>query len=437
MPSASFLKAALAGAFSLFAALPAFGDEYVVTSAETFDDALAEAMDGDVIRVRAGTYRCQPVVTAGIAVIGESGAVIDAGGKGSGITVRWPGARIENLTVINYGGSLYDRDAGVRLTDGADGVVLRNLRLKGPGYGIRGDRLAGLRIEDCEIEGDAKRHVLDRGDGVALYYVKAPVLTGNKVRNVRDGFYFENVEKSRSDRNFFTGAQYGIHWMYTRGDGAAHNRAAGVRGGYALMSSKDITLTESLSEKNIEFGILLNVCDGCTVLRNRVLGVHNPKGNPALDNEGKGLFIYGPGVNTVAENRFELSDIGIAVAMGGEGTRISRNSFVDNRIQVRYVGERSLEWSEKGVGNYWSEYLGWDVNHDGIGDRAFQPNDSLDRLFWIYPEARFLMDSPVVALLRWLAAQFEIDRGKGVTDSAPLMRAPVFSDHPLELRQAP
>ena len=30
------------------------------------------------------------------------------------------------------------------------------------------------------------------------------------------------------------------------------------------------------------------------------------------------------------------------------------------------------------------------------------------------------MESPVVALLRWLADQFEIDRGKGVTDSHPL-----------------
>ena len=42
------------------------------------------------------------------------------------------------------------------------------------------------------------------------------------------------------------------------------------------------------------------------------------------------------------------------------------------------------------------------------------------------------MDSPVVALLRWLAQQFEIDRGKGVTDSFPLM-APV--DVPGAARQ--
>lgn len=35
------------------------------------------------------------------------------------------------------------------------------------------------------------------------------------------------------------------------------------------------------------------------------------------------------------------------------------------------------------------------------------------------------MQSPVTALLRWFAARIEIDRGKGVTDSHPLMTAPV------------
>ena len=38
------------------------------------------------------------------------------------------------------------------------------------------------------------------------------------------------------------------------------------------------------------------------------------------------------------------------------------------------------------------------------------------------------MDSPVTALLRWLASQFEIDRGKGVTASHPLVRPPVGPD---------
>ena len=253
-------------------------------------------------------------------------------------------------------------------------------------------------------------------------------LNHNSLRNVRDGYYLENVDAAKSDFNYFTGAQYGIHYMYTRDCTATGNRAVGVRGGYALMSSDRVTLTKSYSSRNIEFGILLNVADGCLVEENTVEGVHNSKGRAALDNEGKGIFIYGPGKSRVTRNWIAESDIGIGVALGGEGNVLWDNAFVDNQIQVRYVGETPLEWSFEGRGNYWSTNLGWDVDHDGISDRAYQPNDSLDRIFWIYPEARFLMDSPVTALLRWLASQFEIDRGKGVTDSHPLVRPPVGPD---------
>ena len=69
--------------------------------------------------------------------------------------------------------------------------------------------------------------------------------------------------------------------------------------------------------------------------------------------------------------------------------------------------------------------MSWDAVGVGIADTPYQPNDSLDRIFWIYPEARFLMLSPVTALLRWFAARLHIDRAKGVTDSYPLMTAPI------------
>lgn len=362
-------------------ALGAQARTFEVSDFAELDDAVIEAEDGDEIVIKKGVYELEaPLeIFSRVTVRGEQGAVIDAGGRG-------------------------------------------------PGFGVRADRMNALVVEGCTIEGDAARHVLDRGDGIFLSYVKNARLNHNSLRNVRDGYYLENVDAAKSDFNYFTGAQYGIHYMYTRDCTATGNRAVGVRGGYALMSSDRVTLTKSYSSRNIEFGILLNVADGCLVEENTVEGVHNSKGRAALDNEGKGIFIYGPGKSRVTRNWIAESDIGIGVALGGEGNVLWDNAFVDNQIQVRYVGETPLEWSFEGRGNYWSTNLGWDVDHDGISDRAYQPNDSLDRIFWIYPEARFLMDSPVTALLRWLASQFEIDRGKGVTDSHPLVRPPVGPD---------
>ena len=417
---ASRQRAFLAFLWVLFPAL-ASSAVMTVSDADQLEEALEEADDGDTIFLKAGVYETNAEVMYPLHLDGEAGAVIDAGGEGTALLIRVPGVTVKNLTIRGYGADLYARDAGVRVVDGADNVLLQNLTIEGPGFGIRGDRMEGLRVENCRITGERSLHVLDRGDGVYLNYVKKPVLTGNVVKNVRDGFYFENVDGSVSNDNNFTGAQYGIHWMYTRGDSATRNKAYGVRGGYALMSSERITLTDSEAGANIEFGILLNVADKCVVTGNRVDGVTNPKGNPALNTEGKGIFIYGPGASRISRNRIADADIGVGVALGGEGNVLWDNAFVDNRLQVRYVGETPLEWSHEGTGNFWSNYLGWDLDRDGRGDRAYQPNDSLDRIFWIYPEARFLMDSPVVTLMRWMSEQFEIDRGKGVTDSYPLM----------------
>ena len=216
--------------------------------------------------------------------------------------------------------------------------------------------------------------------------------------------------------------------MYTRGDSAWNNEAEACIGGYALMSSEKIRLFDNLSKRTVEFGVLLNETDASEVSNNRVERVKNPRGKPSLDTEGKGIFIYGGGINTVEGNSFEGCDIGAGVAMGGEGTVLHNNRFVGNRLQVRYIGSSFVEWSREGVGNYWSNYQGWDLNQDGVGDIPYQPNDSLDRVFWLYPQSRFLMDSPLVVFLRFITAQFQLDKGKGIVDSNPIMHDPISTN---------
>lgn len=117
--------------------------------------------------------------------------------KARGITIRRSRTTVENLTIKNYGGNLYKRDSGVRVMDGCTGVKLTNLKLFGSGFGIRADRLDNLEIRDCEITGNSRRHILDRGDGVFLNYVKHSKLINNKVKNVRDGFTLKTPMRRR------------------------------------------------------------------------------------------------------------------------------------------------------------------------------------------------------------------------------------------------
>lgn len=402
-----------------------WGAEFTVSDVKELAAALRMAQTSDSVVLKKGVYKARITLNKpGLILRGEEGAVIDAAGDGIALKIRKPKIRVNNLTIRNYGKNLKARHAGIRVYKNANDVTLSELVLEGPGFGIRADDVERLRIENCSITGDTSLYEVDRGDGVFLRRVKDPILTGNSVRNVRDGFYLEYVERSKITRNAFDGTVYSCHFMYTKGDYCGYNTAKNARGAWTLMDSEGITLEYCTSSSSQIFGILLNVMDKCDVHDNVVSLVHNPQGRAVSDTEGKGIFVYGPGTNKIYRNHISQCDIGIGVAMGGEGNVLWDNAFVDNRIQVRYVGEKPLEWSHEGRGNYWSTYMGWDLNHDGIGDRSFQPNDSLDRIFWIYPEASFLMDSPVVALLRWITSQFEMDRGKGVTDSHPLISVP-------------
>lgn len=106
------------------------------------------------------------------------------------------------------------------------------------------------------------------------------------------------------------------------------------------------------------------------------------------------------------------------------------NAFVGNRVQVKYVANRPQDWSREGRGNFWSDYLGWDLDANGIGDKHYEPNDAVDKLLWKYPMARVLMNSPAVETLRWVQEQFPVLRPQGVHDSAPLMLSPFTIPNP-------
>jgi nitrous oxidase accessory protein len=100
---------------------------------------------------------------------------------------------------------------------------------------------------------------------------------------------------------------------------------------------------------------------------------------------------------------------------------MSGNAFIRNRNQVKYVGTRHLDWSEGGRGNYWSDNPAFDLDGDGIGDNPYRPNDLVDRVLWTSPQAKVLMNSPAVQVIRWAQTQFPALLPGGVVDSRPLM----------------
>ena len=386
-------------------------------------------------RLPAGEYRGQFRIEASLTLSCEAGAVLDAEGEGNALTIAAPDVTVQGCTLTNWGNNLTQLNAAVFIQREATRARVQANRMQGPASGIWVDGTSNVSLLENVIEGDPQIRSQDRGNGIHLYAVHGARVIGNRVRHARDGIYIDTSNGNSLEGNRLEDLRYGIHYMFSNDNRVVGNLTRRTRTGYALMQSRKLTVIGNRSEQDQNYGILMNYITYSTLTDNLVTGVRDGGSGEDMamtassGSEGKALFIYNSLFNRIERNRFEHSTLGIHLTAGSEDNRISDNAFINNRQQVKYVASRRQEWSVEGRGNYWSDYLGWDRNDDGLGEVAYEPNDNVDRLLWLYPQVRLLMNSPGIEVLRWAQRAFPIIKSPGVQDSHPLMRPPAIQAH--------
>ncbi|OOG11213.1 nitrous oxide reductase family maturation protein NosD [Pseudomonas sp. C9] len=372
----------------------------------------------------AGEYRGTFSVDQPMQIVCEPGAVFQAQGQGNGIIISAPDVVIEGCTFLDWGHDLTAMNAAVFIQPKARGVVIKGNRMQGQGFGIWVDGTQDASLIDNRIQGDPTLRSQDRGNGIHLYAVHGANVIGNQVRDTRDGIYIDTSNGNLLQGNTLEDLRYGVHYMFANDNRLIGNITRRTRTGYALMQSRKLTVIGNRSEQDQNYGILMNYITYSTLRDNFVTDVRDGSTGDSMISgaEGKALFIYNSLFNSIEHNHFEHSAVGIHLTAGSEDNRIADNAFVGNQRQVKYVATRLQEWSVDGRGNFWSDYLGWDRNNDGLGDIAYEPNDNVDRLLWLYPQVRLLMNSPGIELLRWVQRAFPVIKSPGVLDSHPLMK---------------
>lgn len=395
----------------------------------TLQQRVDAAAAGAVIEVPAGTYIGNLVITRALTLKGAGGAVLDGDGSGDVIRVRAPGVTIRGLTIRNSGKNLTDMNAGIFAEKSAGNLRVIDNRFDNNAFGLWLDGCRAPEVIDNRVQGAPQLRSQDNGNGIHLFAVHDGLVRGNRISGTRDGIYIDTSQYNRLEGNYMQDLRYGIHYMYSYNNEVIGNHTRNTRTGYALMQSKHLEVRGNVSENDLNYGILMNYIVDSRISGNHVKGTRTGRafvtgGDDIAGADGKALFIYNAQYNQITGNVLEDADIGIHLTAGSENNAIHSNAFIRNRVQVKYVATREQEWSDGGRGNYWSDYLGWDMNADGIGDRPYEPNDAVDKLLWRYPMARVLMSSPAIETLRWVQRQFPVFKPQGVRDSHPLMRPP-------------
>lgn len=404
---------------------PINAKEWVVTPEDDLQSLLDNSQDGDVLKLLAGTYQGNFVINHQVSLIGEAGAVIDANGEGHAIFIENSNVTIANLKIINWGNDLTEENSGIYSKRKTENITIRDNDLSGDGFGILINKVSHSKVIGNKVQGNTKLRSADRGNGIQIASVEHSHVYNNETFNVRDGIYVIASKNNIIEGNTMHDLRYGIHYMYSYDNSVIDNTAYRTRAGYALMSSRRLTITGNKTNNSEDYGFLLNYITQSTFEGNIIKDVWTKPENKVLGRDGKGLFVYNSGYNTIKNNYIDTTEIGIHLTAGSEQTKVYGNSFINNPVQVKYVSNKKQEWSFEGKGNYWSNYLGWDMNGDSIGDVAFEPNDGIDQLIWQYPEMKMIMDSPVVLILRWVQKEFPVLKPPGVKDSFPLMSSPI------------
>ncbi|HEB55469.1 MAG TPA: nitrous oxide reductase family maturation protein NosD [Gammaproteobacteria bacterium] len=414
-------------AVSLLNAPGVWAKQIRLSPASDLEAAIKHAAVNDVLLFSSGIYSGPLVINKSLTLKAESGAIFDGHKKGNILLVRAPNVTIEGFVLRNSGMNLTKMNAAIFVKKTAKNILIKNNVFKNNLFGVWLDAAHDATVIGNKISADQTVRSQDRGNGIHLYHVEGADIAKNEIWHTRDGIYIDTSNNNVLKNNNLHDLRYGIHYMYSNHNRIEGNYTHNTRTGYALMQSNSLTVLNNRSENDENYGILMNYITYSTLKNNRVEHVRKGitpgySGAGITGAEGKALFIYNSVFNTLEGNLFADSDIGIHLTAGSEKNSIYDNAFVNNYTQVKYVSNRRQEWSKDGRGNYWSNYLGWDRNDDGIGDRPFEPNDNVDKLLWKYPLAKLLMNSPSVQILRWAQMQFPVFKSPGITDSYPLMQ---------------
>ncbi|MDP1730488.1 MAG: nitrous oxide reductase family maturation protein NosD [Devosia sp.] len=445
---------AIMGMAALLAAIltsPAWAERVVVTAGGAhFQAVLDAASPGDVVTLEAGEHKGPVTIDKALTLEGEPGAVVLGNGRGSVVTIEARDVVVRNLEIRGSGTNLEAMDAGVFVTKTATAALIEGNTIVGNLYGIylhgaqdaiaKGNRIVGIR------EG----RMNETGNGVSVWNAPGAKVIGNEISFGRDGIFAVTSKRNVFSGNRFHDVRFAIHYMYTNDSEISDNVSVGNAVGYAIMYSSRLRITGNLSDGDRDHGLLLNYVNGSEIAGNVVRGRAQSNerwqtagrqggdrgAQPAAGTEArriaagmrigpeKCVFIYNANKNRFSGNWFEGCEIGIHFTAGSEGNTMTGNAFIRNRNQVKYVGTRYLDWSSGGRGNYWSDNPAFDLNGDGIADTAYRPNDLVDKVLWTAPQAKVLINSPAVQVIRWAQAQFPALLPGGVVDSHPLMAPP-------------
>ena len=384
----------------------------VVAPSQNLQQAILNAAPGDTIQVQPGTYAGNLILDKPLAVEGIQHPLLRGDGHASVVTITAPGCSLRGFRIEHSGGMLVDEDSGILLK--SDGNRVEDNQLRDVLFGIYLFHSSHNTIARNFIQGRKELGFGERGGGIHIWYSAENTLDGNTITDMRDGMYLQNADRSVIRGNRVTDLRYGLHYMYSNDnvfeDNVFENNVAGA----AIMYSHNIQFRRNAFLHNrgfSSFGVLFQDSQNCF-----------SEQNCFVDNV-VGIFMESLRDSRFERNLIASNDTAVEAFASAERNRFTRNNFIGNLSPIRVIGRTSnMQWNDERAGNYWSEYDGYDLNGDGIGDVPFRIQNLFEHLESKRPRLGIYFFSPASQALAAAERSFPIIAGSREFDRYPLMK---------------
>lgn len=386
-------------------------DKYVSNSDDLIQ-LLNNSENGDNIILDPGVYVGNFFIKKSINIFSYGNVILTSVGVGNILTVDASNVKISGIIFYNSGKDMATSEACVFVN--GNNVCLVDNFFSECGFGVWSNDASCNYIFNNVFIGSANLILSDRGNTIHLYKNNNCIVSDNFIVNGRDGIYITNSNEVSINRNIFTNVRFGIHYMFSNKCGIISNFIINSMIGVAVMYSKYVDLLNNCVCYNVAHGLFFRDILYSRILRNKSL--YNRDG-----------VLFGDSYfNDFVNNDVIKNRVGIKVYSGSDDNLFYDNNFISNILQVQFLDSRKIVWNSCRIGNFWSHYIGWDLNFDGIGDKVFYVTNISDWLISSYPVLKLMFSSPALILLQKIENQFPSFRKFSIVDNYPLVRPVIW-----------
>jgi len=376
----------------------------------TIKEAIVIAEDGDEIFIRKGVYQENDIeVNKSLIIYGEEGTIIDGTDKGSILHITASDFELRNLKIINVAVS-YTKDYAAIKVVRCKNFIIENILLDEVFFGILIEKSHYGKILNNKLSSIPKDEA-NSGNGIHIWHSSNMEVEGNEVYGMRDGIYFEFVDESKIHNNLsHDNIRYGLHFMFSNNDTYYNNVFKNNGAGVAVMFSKFITMYQNKFTHNwgsASYGLLLKEIYDTQIYNNTF--------------EENTIGIKGEGCTRInyKNNTFLRNGWAIKIAGACYANIFENNDFMHNSLDLSYNSKVN---DNKFKNNYWSEYTGYDLDNDGVGDVPYRPVKLFSYIVNATPEALVLLRSLFVDIINFSEKVSPVFTPDNLMDLSPLMQ---------------